>query len=408
MRGAGCALATALCVGSGASTVEAQGTTLAVRGEVVHTMAGPPIEDGIVLIRDGTIQAIGPAADVSVPAGVETLSARVVTPGLVDAHTVVGLAGYLNQEEDQEQLERSAPMQPHLRAIDAYDAREPLVEWVRSFGVTTMHTGHAPGTLVSGQTMIVKTRGETVDEAVVTPAAMVAATLGHAARGENGASPGTRAKMLAMLRARLVEAGAYVEKLASAEAGEAPARDLELEAFGRVLARELPLLVTVQRSHDIMTAIRLAREFEIDMVLDGAAEAYLVRDQIRDSGYPVIVHPTMQRAAGETENLSMETAAHLKAAGILVALQSGFEPYVPRTRVLLFEAGVAAANGLDFEDALATVTIDAARILGIANRVGSLEVGKDGDVALFDGDPFEYTTHCVGTVVEGGLVSEGR
>jgi imidazolonepropionase-like amidohydrolase len=168
----------------------------------------------------------------------------------------------------------------------------------------------------------------------------------------------------------------------------------------------VPLLVTVHRAHDIMSTLRVAKEFNIKVVLDGAAESYLVADQIKDAGVPVFAHPTMTRAVGETENVSMETASKLKKAGIAVALQSGFESYVPKTRVLLYEAGIAAANGLTFDEALATVTIDAARLLGIAHRVGSLEVGKDGDVALYDGDPFEYTTHCVGVVIQGEVVSQ--
>ena len=182
--------------------------------------------------------------------------------------------------------------------------------------------------------------------------------------------------------------------------------DLRLDTLGRVLEGELPLLVTAHRSRDIMTALRLAREFEIDIVLDGAAEAHLVIDEIKQAGVPVIIHPTMYRATGEAENLSFETAARLKQAEIPIALQSGFESYVPRTRVVLFEAGVAAAHGLQFEEALATVTIDAARILGIDDRVGSLERGKDADVALFDGDPFEYTSHCIGVIVNGVVASE--
>ena len=121
---------------------------------------------------------------------------------------------------------------------------------------------------------------------------------------------------------------------------------------------------------------------------------------------PVIIHPTMYRATGETENPSFETAATLRRAGIPIALQSGFEPYVPRTRVVLFEAGLAAAHGLEFEEALATITIDAAKILSIDDRVGSLEVSKDADLALFDGDPFEYTSHCIGVVTDGVVVSE--
>jgi imidazolonepropionase-like amidohydrolase len=129
-------------------------------------------------------------------------------------------------------------------------------------------------------------------------------------------------------------------------------------------------------------------------------------EELKAAGIPVIVHPSMARAYAEMENMSFETAAKLKTAGVLVALQSGYESYVPKTRVVLFEAALTAANGLSFEEALATITIDAARILGIDRRVGSLEVGKDGDLALYDGDPFEYTSHCIGVVINGQAVNE--
>jgi imidazolonepropionase-like amidohydrolase len=173
-----------------------------------------------------------------------------------------------------------------------------------------------------------------------------------------------------------------------------------------VLRRETPLLVTVHRAHHIVSALKLAKEFNLRLVLDGAAESYLVTEQIKAANVPVIVHPTMYRAGGETENLSMETASALRKAGIPFALQSGFEGYVPKTRVVLFEAAVAAANGLTFDEALAAVTIDAARLLGVEKRVGSIEAGKDADLALFDGDPFEYTTHATAVVVNGRVVSE--
>lgn len=380
--------------------------SLAIRAETIYTMAGDPIRDGVIIITDGKIERIGSGTQVPVPVGMKTLTAKVATPGLVDAHSVVGLAGYLNQDHDQDQLETSAAIQPQLRAIDAYNAREFLVEWVRSFGITTIHTGHGPGALVSGQTMIAKTRGETVDEAVVQPMAMIAANLGPDAFGEGKKSPGTRAKQMSMLRTALIKAGEYRKKLAKAEEDKKPARDLEMEALVSVLEGKAPLLVTVNRSQDIMSALRLAEEFGIRVVLDGAAEAYLLTDEIKKAGVPVILHPTMARAFGERENMSYETAAKLKKAGITVALQSGYEGYVPKTRVVLLEAAVAAANGLSFEDALATITIDAAKIIGVGDRVGSLEKGKDGDVALFDGDPFEYTTHVTGVVIEGEVVSE--
>jgi len=380
---------------------------VAVRGETVYTMAGAPLKDGVVIVRGGRIERVGPSAGVVIPAGLRVLTAKVVTPGLVDAHSVVGLSGYLNQAHDQDQIERSAPVQPELRAVDGYDPHERLVEWVRRFGVTTLHTGHGPGALISGQTMVVKTRGATVEAATVVPVAMVAATLGESARGVEGKSPGNRAKMVAMLRGELVAAQEYARKREAPEKDKEPARSLKLDMLVRVLKGELPLLVTAHRARDILSALRVASEFGIKVVLDGAAEAHMVKDEIKRAGVPVIVHPTMARSNGETENLSFETAGQLRAAGIPVALQSGFEGYVPKTRVLLFEAAVAAANGLGLEGALTASTLDAARILGLGARLGSLEVGKDGDLALYDGDPFEYTTHCVGVVIDGDVVHEG-
>ena len=372
---------------------------IAIRGDKVYTMAGPPIDNGVVLIENGKISVVGPASSVTIPAGTKTLRAKVVTPGLVDAHSTVGLTGYLNQAQDQDELEKSAAIQPELRAIDAYDFDERLIEWVRGFGVTTMNTGHASGELISGQTMIVKTRGASAEEAAIVPVAMVACSLGDEGLAGEGKSPGTRAKEVAMLREEFIKAREYANKKKDAP------RDLRLEVLARVLKGELPLLVTAQRSRDIMDALRLGKEFKLKIILDGAAEAPLVFNEIKASGYPVIVHPTMYRALGETENLSFETAAKLQAAGIPWALQSGYESYVPKTRVILFEAAIAAANGLTFDQALAGITINAARIIGVANRAGSLETGKDGDVALYDGDPFEYTSHCVGTVIEGRQVS---
>lgn len=384
---------------------------IAVKGETVWTMtSNAPITNGVVLINsNGKIEAVGTEAQVKIPANYRVINAKVVTPGLIDAHTVIGLNGYLNQPHDQMALENSSPMQPELRAIDAYNPEEKLIEWVRSFGVTTIHTGHAPSALISGQTMIAKTVGKTVEDAVIIPTAMIAVTLGDASLGGQGKSPGTRAKEAAMLRAELVKAQEAVRKQDENKKDDdksKPSIELRSEMMQKVIRREIPLLVTAQRSQDIMTAIRLAKEFNIRIILDSTAEAQMVLNEIKASGFPVIIHPTMYRAGGELENLSMEDAAKLKSSGILFALQSGYETYVPKTRVVLYEAGVAAANGLSFRDALASVTIDAAKLLGLETRIGSLEKGKDGDIAMYDGDPFEYTTHCTGTIINGQVVSD--
>ncbi len=381
---------------------------IAVRGETVYTMVGDPIANGVVIINERKIVAVGSADDIEIPEGYRVLEAKVVTPGLIDAHSVVGLGGIDNQDQDQEQLEASNPVQPGMRAIDAYNAKDPLVEWVRTLGITTVHTGHAPGELVSGQTMIVKTYGNTVEDAVISSAYGVACTLSSDAQKAGTQSPGTRGKMLAMLRQQLIEAREYLAKLEAAGEDEAkkPARDLRLETLGQVLQGELKLIVTADRAQDIASALRLREEFGFPLVLDSAAEAYTMTDEIKAAGVPVIVHPSMYRAVGDRGNMSFETAAKLKEAGIPIALQSGYESYVPKTRVALYEAAITAANGLSFEEALATITIDAAMLLGINDRVGSIESDKDADLALYDGDPFEYTTHCVGVIINGQVVSE--
>ncbi len=390
------------------STQVALAQDIAVRGDTVHTMAGAPISDGIVVVEDGVITAIGPAASITVPAGIEILSAPVVTPGLIDAHSTVGLAGYLNQPHDQDQLERSAPVQPELRAIDAYNPNDRLVQWVRELGVTTLHTGHSPGALVSGQTMVVKTVGRTVDDAVVKPIAMIASNLGTSALASGTETPGTRSKQVALLRTALINA--QNARTVGDDKGEddssAKASSLTNQIMQDVLDRKVPLMVTAWKEQDILSALRLKQEFGIDLVIDGAAEAYLVTDALRSAGVPVILHPPRARQLGDLGNASFTTAATLRDAGVPFAFQSGYESYVPKTRVVLWEAAVAAANGLGMEDALKSITIDAARIIGVADKVGSLEVGKHGDIAMFDGDPFEITNKVTGVVIEGVVVSD--
>ena len=396
--------------------LEGQQQSIAIQGDTIHTMARnadgqwmEPIKNGVVLVIDGKVAAVGPASAVEIPAGTRVIEAVVVTPGLIDSRSVVGLAGWLNYDHDQDQLEKSSPMQPELDARDAYNVREPLINWVRSLGVTTLHTGHAPGQLISGQTFIVKTRGDNVDQAILEPKGMVVCTLGSSGFGSGGKSPGTRSKQMAMLRQEFIKARTYMDKIDAAltdEEKEPPARDLRNEVLAQILRRELPLMITAHGSVDIQNALRLQKELQIKVVLEGASECYDYFDELKEQQIPVIIHPTMMRASGKGQNSSMETVAKLVAAGIPVAMGSGYESYVPKTRVVLWEAAIACAYGCPFNDALGLITASAAEILGISDRVGSIEVGKDGDVALYDGDPFEYTTHCVGTVIDGVVVSD--
>lgn len=391
------AVATALFLFAGLMTAEAQ---IAVKGETVYTMAGSPIQDGVVLINDGVIERVGTAGRVRIPDGYEVYQAKIVTPGLIDARSVVGLAGYYNQQHDQDQIETSNAVQPELRALDSYNAREFLVNYLRSEGMTTLHTGHGPGAVISGQTMIVKTTGNTVDEALVDSTTMLAVTLGPSVRS-NFSSPGTRSKSVAVLRQELIKAQDYAEKNSN---GENKSRDLKMETLADLLDGKIKALVSAHTASDIMTALRIQREFGFPMVLEGASEAYLVIDELKEAGISVVIHPQMIRPFGEAKNSSFETAAKLHEAGIPVVFQSGFEGYVPKSRVARFEAAIAAANGLGLENTLHALTMGAAAVLEIDDRVGSLERGKDADLVLFDGDPFEYLTNVETVIINGRVV----
>lgn len=377
---------------------------IAVKGETVYTVSGDAIQNGVVLVKDGKIEEVGSADDVDIPGDYEVREAKVVTPGFIDARTVVGLAGYYNQDHDQDQLETSNAVQPELRAIDSYNAREFLVNYLMEEGITTIHTGHGPGAVISGQTMIAKTTGTTVEESLVDSSTTLAITFGPSVRS-NFESPGTRSKAVAVLRQDLIKAKEYAGKRA---AGEDQSRDLKMEALADLLDGKITALMSAHTSHDIITALRIQREFGFPMILEGASEAYLVLDEIKEANIPVIIHPLMIRPFGESKNANMETPAKLREAGIPFAFQSGYESYVPKTRVAKFEAAIAAANELGFDGALHALTLGAAEILGINDRVGSLEEGKDADIVLFDGDPFEYVTHVEGVIINGEVVYKGE
>lgn len=374
---------------------------IAIKAEKIYTVAGNPITNGIVLVKNGKIENVG--TGITIPSGYKVLETKVLTPGFVDARSVVGLSGSLNIPTDQDQLDKTSPIQPDLRAIDAYNPEEALVKVIRDYGVTTIHTGHGIGALVSGQTMIAKTKEGTVEKVTIQPLAMLAMTLGPSVSG-NFSSPGTAAKQMAMVRSELLKAQAYQKRRADKDSSKRGAEDLKMNVLSQLLSGEIKAMITANKSTDIMNAIRLAKEFNLKLVIDGAAEAFLLIPEIKAAKAEIILHPTMARNGGDMVNMNRESAAILTAAGIPVSIESGYEGYVPKSRILVFEAAQAVANGMDFNEALKAITLNPSKLLGIQNRVGSIEKGKDADLVLFNGDPFEYLTKVCGVILDGEVV----
>jgi imidazolonepropionase-like amidohydrolase len=388
---------------------------IAVVANKLYTMGSEAQgQPGVVLIESGKIAAVH--AGNKAPSGYTVLHAAYATPGLIDAKTTAGISGAYNIPADQDQDEDSDPNTADVRALDSFNPRELLLQYINTCGITTIQA--APGIVnpIAGQAGIFKTVGPktvgaTVDELAVKPVSAMVFNLGESPKefyGKKDKAPTTRMMTASIIREGLLSAQAYQKKWADWNASEKkdptkqPSHDLKLEAISMALNGDVPAIFNAYRADDIDTAIRLAQEFKLKLILSSVTEGYLEAPVIKQSGAAALVGPTLQRLESmETINASLEDAAILAQAGIPVALMTGFEGYVPKNRVLLFEAGVAAANGLGFEGALRASTIDSAKILGIADRVGSLEAGKDADVVLYDGDPFEYTSHVTAVLVNG-------
>lgn len=401
----------------------AYGQKIAIVADRLYSMSsiGPGPGAGVVLIEDGRITDVYSGR--KIPEGYQVMHAVYATPGLIDTKTTTGISGEFNIPADQDQDESSDPNTADIRALDSFNPAERLVEFVNSYGVTTIQV--APGIVnpVAGQAAIFKTRGSesptmTAEQLQVKAVSAIVFNLGESPKktyGALGKAPGTRMMTAEIIRKAFLDAQDYQKKWdewtksESKDSTKQPVRNLKLEAVSAGLRGEIAVIFNAYREDDIVTALRVAKEFSIKPTISSTTEGYLIRDVLKASGAATLVGPTLQRLDGiETMNASLENAALLSEAGIPVGLMSGYEGYVPKNRVLLFEAGIAAANGLGFEGALRACTSDAARILGIEARVGSLEKGKDADVVLYDGDPFEYTSHVVAVIVNGKITYRQR
>jgi imidazolonepropionase-like amidohydrolase len=370
----------------------------AIHAGRIHTLNTAPIEDGIVLVNKGKIEAVGKRGRVAIPSGVPLLTAAVVTPGLIDAHSLVGLSGAFNLPADQDQDEASDPNQADLRVLDGFNPAEPLLEFLLHEGVTVVHTTPGRSNVIAGQSGIFHTSASTVDKATIRFPAGLLVNLGEVPkRTYPNKLPTTRMGTASLIRAAFTQAKNARQK------PDAPTG--KLAALSLALDRKIPVIFAAHRADDLETALRLGQEFDLTVRLDLATEAYLLTDRIASAKVPVVLHPPMQRPGTmETLNSFLASAAVLSQAKIPLAIGTGFEAYVPKTRVLRHEASIAVANGLPYETALAAITRDAAKMLAIDDRYGTLEPGKVADLALYDGDPFEQTSHVLYTVVDGRIV----
>ncbi|MEI7685398.1 MAG: amidohydrolase family protein [Planctomycetota bacterium] len=390
---------------AGSKDLTTTAKTYAVLAGKLHTVSHGTIDEGVVLVEDGKIKQVGKQADVKLPAGIAVLRAAHATPGLIDAFSVVGLSGALNSKKaDQDQDELSDPNQADLRALDSFNPNEPLLQFIRENGVTVIHATPGPANVIGGQTGIFRTYGTTADRMTVRSPAAMLVNIGESSKSTYAAkSVSTRMGVASLLRTAFQGASAYGQKKATAK--EPPATNLKYEALLPMLEKKLPVYFAAHRASDITTALRLANEFDLRPVLTMVTDGYLIPDILADAKAPIVAHPTMQRpAALEAYNSSLANAAVLADRGLPVAISTAYEGYVPKTRVLRFEAAVAMVNGLGFDRALASITLEPAKILNIADQYGSLEPGKVADIVLYDGDPFEHSTHVTHTLLGGRLI----
>lgn len=393
---------------------------LALLNGVLLTMTHGRIDGGTVLVDDGKIIAVG--RDVVVPPGCETVDCRgkYILPGLIDANGMVGLHndGFGASGYDEDEVH--APVAPHLRAIDALWPDDPaLADCVRA-GITTVSVGPATTGVITGQCAVIKTRGQTVDDMVVkAPAGLRISITGTPAGLRGGVTPRDRSQDIALLRQELQrarealakraqtgdeegKAGQCADRAAGGASSDDTVRNLKQEILFRLLTGEIPARVHVKANHDIANALELAAEWGFKLILEDAPEAQLMVDDIAAADVPVILGPLVVNKSGERKHLSLRTPGILARAGVKIAIASGF-PETP-IRYLFVSAALACAEGLPEEEALKAITINAADILGVADRVGSLDVGKDADLVVYAGHPFDISSRVERVYLNGEQV----
>jgi len=377
---------------------------LAIVGGKVWTMVGRELDPGVIIIEQGKISAV--SSDLPNLEGAEIIDAKgkVITPGLIDAHCHVGLyeegIGWAGDDIN----EATDPLTPYLRAIDGINPEDQGLKDAVCGGVTTVCTGPGSANVIGGQSVVIKTNGRVVDEMVVKhPAGLKVAFGENPKRCFQNKNVSTRMAVAGILRMQLAKAVDYVAKHSKAKEDQVVERDLGMEALALVLRHEIPLRAHAHRADDMMTAMRIAEEFGIDLVLDHCTEGHKIADIIAEKGYPAIVGPThTSRSKIELKDKQPCTPDVLTKAGVLVALMTD-HPVIPINQ-LIVAAAMAVRSGMDREDALRAVTINPARILGVESQVGSIEPGKDADLVIWSRDPLDVMARAEQVLINGETV----
>ena len=370
---------------------------------VIHTMENGTIPNGFVHIKGSRIAQVGPMSGLpeaeEPDAWVDARGGHVL-PGFIDAHCHVGLYGAASPEDDLNESPSSCT--PQLRALDGVNPLNQYFAEARRAGVTCVHTGPGSANPIAGQSILLKTAGTVIDQmAVRSPAAMKFALGENPKRVHKDGGPATRMATAAVIREKLTQALNYEAQCArTGGCTNDPAFDTQLDALRPVVTGRLPAHFHAHRADDIVTAVRLGREFGLDCTIVHGTEGHLVADFLARESVPVITGPfLMDRCKPELGQLTMENTAILARAGVQTAICTD-HPETPIS-LLPFCAAMAARAGMDEEEALAAITINAACICGVGDRLGSLSPGKDADVVVMDGHPFHWRTRAVHVFIDG-------
>ncbi len=378
---------------------------LLIKNGHIKTMDGPDLENGCVLIGDdGKIAAV--AESIPEKEGMQVIDAggRLVTPGCVEAHCHIGVHNSGMRWEGADYNEKSDPLTPQMRAIDGINPMDETFPQAIAYGVTSAVTGPGSANVVGGSFVAIKLVGKRVDDMIIKNPVAMKCAFGENPKGAYGQSgskaPVTRMATAALLRDLLFKTRNYI---AAKEAGKEPSFDIKLESMVPVLKGEIPLKAHAHRTDDIFTSIRIAKEFGVGLTLDHCTEGALIAEELAAEGYPAFVGPSFgSKSKIELRNKDFATAAALNAAGVKVSIITD-APVTPLEHLPMC-AGFAYSAGLPYEDAWRAITINPAESTGIGDRVGSLAVGKDGDVVIWEADPLKMigaSAYC--TVVNGKI-----